>query len=69
MNQAATIQHFSLEWSSETGTRQVVARIYKGSRRTSAYVPVPAGKWDGNVPLETWVKAQDMYREDDEREF
>lgn len=62
-------QHYRLEWNNESGIREVVARIYIGPRRTSAFVPVPAGEPDGNVGRETWKQAQAMYAEEDAREF
>lgn len=58
------IQHTKLEWGEDEGVRIVMARIYKGTKRTSAYIPIPKGDWDGNCTLADYSKAQDMYRAD-----
>ena len=62
-------QHYVPEWATDEGVRLVVARIYVGSKRTSAYVPMPQGHWPDGVPGEVYLRVQEMYREDDEKEF
>jgi len=62
-------QHYVPEWHIDEGVRIVVARIYVGSKRTSAYVPMPQGHWPDGVPGEVYRRVQEMYREDDAKEF
>jgi hypothetical protein len=62
-------QHYEAEWHIDEGVRIVVARVYVGSKRTSAYVPMPPGHWPDGIPYEMYRKVQEMYREDDAKEF
>lgn len=62
-------QHYVPEWHTDEGVRIVVARVYVGSKRTSAYVPMPQGHWPDGMPREVYRRVQEMYREDDAKEF
>ena len=69
MTEQLVTQHYVPEWATDEGVRIVVARIYVGSKRTAAYVPMPQGHWPDGVPGEVYRKVQEMYREDDAKEF
>jgi len=45
MTEQLVTQHYVPEWATDEGVRIVVARVYVGSKRTSAYVPMPQGHW------------------------
>lgn len=66
---SATINHYVPEWNTDEGVRIIVARIYVGSKRTSAYLPMPEGHWPDSVPGEVYRKAQQMYAEDNATNF
>ena len=61
--------HHVLEWGIDEGVRKVLARLYKGTKRTSAYIPMPCGVWPESIPGEVYRKAQEMYAEDDAKPF
>ena len=69
MTEQLVTQHYVPEWAKDEGVRIVVARVYVGSKRTSAYVPMPQGHWPDGVPGEVYRRVQEMYREDDAKEF
>lgn len=54
-------QHYVPEWATDEGVRIVVARIYVGSKRTSAYVPMPQGEHPEGIPVEVYMQAQELY--------
>lgn len=62
-------QHYVAEWATDEGVRIIVARVYVGSKRTSAYVPMPPEHWPDGVPGEVYRRVQEMYSEDDAKEF
>jgi hypothetical protein len=43
-------QHYKPEWATDEGVRIVVARVYVGTKRTSAYIPMPPEHWPDGVP-------------------
>lgn len=69
MTEQSTTQHYVPEWHTDEGVRIVVARVYVGNYRTSAYVPMPPEHWPDGVPGEVYRRVQEMYREDDAKEF
>ena len=69
MTEQLTTQHYVPEWATDEGVRIVVARVYVGSKRTSAYVPMPPEHWPDGVPGEVYRKVQEMYRDDDAKPF
>ena len=69
MTEQLVTQHYVPEWHTDEGVRIVVARVYVGSKRTSAYVPMPPEHWPDGVPGEVYRRVQEMYREDDAKPF
>ena len=69
MTEQLVTQHYVPEWHTDQGVRIVVARVYVGSKRTSAYVPMPPEHWPDGVPGEVYRRVQEMYREDDAKPF
>ena len=69
MTEQLVTQHYVPEWATDEGVRIVVARVYVGSKRTSAYVPMPPKHWPDGVPGEVYRKVQDMYDIDNQKQF
>lgn len=69
MTEQLVTQHYVPEWHTDEGVRIVVARIYVGSKRTSAYVPMPPEHWPDGVPGEVYRKVQEMYDIDNQKQF
>ena len=63
-----TPQHLVLEWAMDEGVRTLCAFVYKGKRNTGAYIPIK-DEWPDGLPLEVWVKAQNVISEDDKNTF
>ena len=62
-------QHYVPEWHTDEGVRIVVARVYVGSKRTSAYVPMPQGEHPEGIPVEVYMQAQELYDIDNQKDF
>ena len=62
-------QHYVPEWHTDEGVRIVVARVYVGSKRTSAYVPMPQGEHPEGIPVEVYMQAQELYDIDNQKQF
>lgn len=62
-------QHYKAEWHTDEGIRIVVARVYVGSYRTSAYVPMPQGEHPEGIPVEVYMQAQELYDIDNQKQF
>jgi hypothetical protein len=69
MTEQLVTQHYVPEWHTDQGVHIVVARVYVGSKRTSAYVPMPQGHWPDGVPGEVYRKVQEMYDIDNQKQF
>lgn len=69
MTEQLTTQHYVPEWHTDEGVRIIVARVYIGSKRTSAYVPMPPEHWPDGVLGDVYQRVQEMYREDDAKQF
>lgn len=69
MTEQLVTQHYVPEWATDEGVRIVVARVYVGSKRTSAYVPMPQGHWPDSVPGEVYRRVQKMYEIDNQKQF
>ena len=62
-------QHYVPEWHTDEGVRIIVARVYVGSKRTSAYVPMPQGEHPEGIPVEVYMQAQELYDIDNQKQF
>ena len=69
MTEQLVTQHYVPEWHTDEGVRIVVARVYVGSKRTSAYVPMPQGEHPEGIPVEVYMQAQELYDIDNQKEF
>jgi len=66
---AIVTQHYKPEWQTEEGVLIIVARVYVGKKRTSAYIPMPRGVHPEGVPAEFYRYVQEIYEEDDSKKF
>jgi cation transport regulator ChaC len=69
MTEQLVTQHYVPEWHTDEGVRIVVARVYVGSKRTSAYVPMPQGEHPEGIPVEVYMQAQELYDIDNQKQF
>ena len=69
MTDELVTQHYKAEWHTDEGVRIVVARVYVGNYRTSAYVPMLQGEHPEGIPVEVYMQAQELYDIDNQKQF